>query len=390
MKPAIRAAAVLFTSAMTLPAVAQSTRPAEVESVNTADAGPVSVRQLTTGLVHPWGMAFLPDGSLLVTERAGRLRVLSEDRELSDPVAGVPEVWANGQGGLLDVALDPDFADNRIVYLSYSKPGEGGTATTALGRGKLNDAADRIDGFEDIFVMEPYVEGPNHFGSRIVFDDAGHLFLTLGERFKFDPAQDLSSHLGSVIRIKPDGSVPDDNPFVDQPDAQPEIWSYGHRNVQAAAINPADGQLWVVEMGPLGGDELNAVEKGANYGWPVVSYGINYDGSTIPTPEGAATTRPAILDEFTRPAHHWSPVISPNGAVFYTGEEFPEWQGRLLVGGLSAHDVVVIELDGKEYVGETRVPLPDRIRDVEQGPDGLIYLLTDKPDGDVWRMEPLE
>ena len=385
-----RRAALAATAALALAALAagpsfgQTTKPAEpeeVESVNTADAGPVSVKQMATGLQHPWGMAFLPDGRLLVTERVGRLRVMSQDRELSEPVGGVPKVWAHGQGGLLDVALDPDFASNRLIYLSYSKPGEGNTATTALGRGRLSDDATAIDGFEELFVEMPFIDGPNHFGSRIVFDDSGHVFLTLGERFQFEPAQDLSSHLGSVIRLNRDGGVPDDNPFVGRDDAKPEIYSYGHRNVQAAAINPADGQLWVVEMGPLGGDELNAVEPGANYGWPVVSWGRDYDGTDRPDPP----TRP----EFKDAATHWTPVISPNGMLFYSGDLFPAWKGRALIGGLSAHDVVVVELDGTEVVGETRVPLPDRIRDVEQGPDGHVYLLTDKSDGDVWRMEPL-
>jgi glucose/arabinose dehydrogenase len=353
----------------------------EVDSVMTEDVGPVSVRQVATGLVHPWGMAFLPDGKMLVTERAGRLRVVDpKDGSISPPLYGVPRLFVEGQGGLLDVALDPDFEDNRTIYLSYAKPGDGDTATTALGKGKLSDDLTAIEDFEDLFVEMPYVEGAKHFGGRIVFGEGDELFLTLGERFKFEPAQDLGSHLGSLIRITRDGTVPGDNPFVDQDGAMPEIYSYGHRNVIAAARN-GEGTMVVVEMGPLGGDELNVIEKGANYGWPIVSWGIDYTGDARPDP----STRP----EFEDAAHHWSPVISPSGATFYTGDVFEAWQGKLLVGSLSDHCLVVIEMDGDAYVGETRVPLPNRIRDVEQGPDGRVYLLVDDPKGHVWRVQPL-
>ena len=361
---------------------AMQRQPKEVESVMTVSAGPLSVREIAGGLEHPWGMAFLPDGRMLVTERAGRLRVVDpEAGKVSPPLAGVPEVFDEGQGGLLDVALDPEFGENRYVYLSYAKGGADDTATTALGRGVLNEAGDAVEDFTDLFVEMPYVEGAKHFGGRIVFGAGDDLFLTLGERFKFEPAQDLSSHLGSVVRITRDGRVPRDNPFVDTEGARPEIYSYGHRNVIAAARSPEHG-LYVVEMGPLGGDELNRVEAGANYGWPVVSWGIDYSGDDIPDPP----TRP----EFADALHHWSPVISPSGAAFYDGDVFPAWRGRLLVGGLSAHDLVAIELseDGT-YKGEERVPLPDRIRDVEEGPDGRVYLLVDKAEGSVWRVQPL-
>ncbi|MFW6236581.1 MAG: PQQ-dependent sugar dehydrogenase, partial [Desulfovibrionales bacterium] len=288
---------------------------------------------------------------------------------------------AQGQGGLMDVALDPDFAENNVVYLSYAKPGEGGEATTALGRGTL--AGDRIENFQDIFVQEPYTSGSNHFGNRIEFSPDGEfLFLGLGERFKFDPAQDLSNHLGTVIRISPDGSVPDDNPFVGRENAKDEIWSYGHRNIEAMAFQPATGALWVGEMGPEGGDELNLIEKGANYGWPVVSWGRHYDGRDIPDPP----TRP----EFKDAARHWTPVISPCGMVFYQGDKFPDWRDKALIGGLTHKEVVILSFDGTRVIDEDRLPMPARIRDVDEAPDGSIYVLTDQDDGKIIRIRPVE
>lgn len=362
----------------TFQVVAQPTGLEQVGSELTA-AGPISVRSLTDDLDHPWGMAFLPDGRILVTEREGNLRILSSDGTLSDPVGGTPEVFAEGQGGLLDVALDPNFSENNYVYLSYAAPGDDGAAT-ALGRGRWE--GDNIEAFEVLFRQEPWVDGRNHFGSRIVFSQDGHLFFTLGDRFQFDPAQDLSSHLGKIVRINTDGSVPEDNPFVDNTDARPEIWSYGHRNIQAAALHPETGELWVVEMGPLGGDELNRSEAGKNYGWPEVSWGINYDGSEIPDPP----TRPEFVDAVKQ----WTPVISPSGMIFYTGDVFEEWQGSAFIGGLSAHDLIRVVIEGDEVTEEERIPLGARIRDVEQGPDGFIYVLTDRDDGDVWRIQPMK
>lgn len=372
----------LFALAVLLavPAAAQQIpSQGQAGSVMTA-AGPIAVQNLADGLDHPWGMAFLPDGRLLVTERPGRLRILDLEGTLSAPVSGTPTVFAEGQGGLLDVALDPEFEDNGYVYLSYARPGPGGSATTAVGRARM--VADSLEGFEVLFTEEPYITGPNHFGSRIAFSPDGYLFLTLGERFQFEPAQDLSSHLGSVVRIHRDGAVPDDNPFVGRANAQPEIWSYGHRNVESGAFDPETGEFWIVEMGPLGGDELNRIEKGANYGWPVVSWGINYDGTEIPDPP----TRP----EFADAVRHWSPVISPSGMAFYTADVFPEWSGSAFIGSLTRQGVVRVVLEGGEVTDEEVIPLGARIRDVEAGPDGHLYVLTDQDDGNVWRLAPLQ
>ena len=336
----------------------------------------VKVENLTGNLNHPWGMAFLPDGRLLVTERAGKLRILDKDNNLSEPIGGVPEVFANGQGGLLDVALDPDFENNRLVYLSFAEPGAGGTASTALGRGKLED--DEIKDFTVIFRQEPKVGGPNHFGGRVVFSPEGHVFLTMGERFKFDPAQNLANHLGTIVRLNPDGSVPQDNPFVGQTDAEDAIWSYGHRNIEAAAFDPNTNLLWIAEMGPRGGDELNQPVAGRNYGWPVVSWGENYDGTDIPDPP----THPDFADAVI----HWTPVISPSGMEFYTGDMFPEWQGNMMIGGLTATGVVIVRVNGKQAEEVDRIQLGARIRDVEQAPDGSIYVLTDQSNGNVWKL----
>jgi glucose/arabinose dehydrogenase len=365
---------------LSVPATAQPTAGQQVESVLTPD-GPISVENVVGGLNHPWAMAFLPDGRILVTERnGGALRIVQLDGTLSAPVEGTPQTYAQGQGGMLDVALDPDFAENGYVYLSYAAPGPEGSAATALGRGRWVD--DRIEGFEEIFLQEPWITGPNHFGNRIAFGPEGHLFLTLGERFQFEPAQDLSNHLGKVVRLNRDGSIPADNPFVGDPDAEDAIWSYGHRNIQAAAIHPETGDLWVAEMGPLGGDELNQPEAGKNYGWPVVSWGIHYGGDDIPDPP----TRP----EFADAVKHWSPVISPSGMVVYTGDAFPAYRGHVFIGSLSGHQLVRVVLDGETVVDEERIPLGTRIRDVEQGPDGFLYLLTDEDDGNVWRMKPMD
>ncbi|MEC9483040.1 MAG: PQQ-dependent sugar dehydrogenase [Halomonas sp.] len=352
---------------------------AQPDSSIRTQAGAVRVEVLAEGLVHPWGMAFLPDGRLLVTERTGRLRILEQDNTLTPPLDGVPEVFDKGQGGLLDVALDPQFASNRLVYLSFAEAGEGG-ASTALGRGRLEGR--RLVDFEVIFRQRPKVPGPNHFGGRIVFTGQGTLFLTLGERFKFEPAQDLPNHLGKIVRLNHDGSIPADNPFVNQANAEGAIWSYGHRNVESAAIHPETGQLWIAEMGPLGGDELNLPKPGRNYGWPVVSWGMHYGGEDIPDPP----THPNFADALV----HWTPVISPSGMDFYTGDAFEAWQGSALIGGLSSQAVIRLENNGIEVTDEERIPMGVRIRDVEEGPNGYVYLLTDERDGRIMRLVPLQ
>ncbi|SFH48805.1 Glucose/arabinose dehydrogenase, beta-propeller fold [Palleronia marisminoris] len=366
------------------PALAQPSPPNQVESVNTGEV-PISIVEIATGLDTPWGMTFLPDGQMLVTELPGDLVVVSPDGTVSDPIEGTPPVFAQGQGGLMDVALHPDFAENRQVYLSFAEPGEGATAGTALGRGRLSDDLSRIEDWEVIFRQEPKVEGPNHFGNRIVFDGDGHVFLALGERFQFGPAQELSNTLGAVVRLNLDGTIPEDNPFVGEEGAEDAIWSYGHRNIEAAIWHPEMEQVWVTEMGPLGGDELNALEPGANYGWPVVSWGINYDGVEIPNP--------SEFPEFADAVYNWSPVRSPSGMILYTGELFPEWQGDVLFGSLSAGGVEHVDMEGGEVAGSEFIPMNTRIRDVVQGPDGGVYLLTNVSGdaaGAVWRMEPLE
>ena len=341
------------------------------------EAGPVAVEVVAEGLERPWGAAFLPDGRMLVTERPGRLHVLGLDGSLTQ-IPGTPTVFAQGQGGLLDVRLSPDFAETRHVYLSFARPGPGGSAATALGRGALR--GDSLLAFETLFTQTPWVTGPNHFGSRIAFDDAGHVFLTTGERFQFDPAQDTSNTLGTVVRLRLDGSIPPDNPFVGA-DGDDAIWSYGHRNLEAAGVDPETGDLWVAEMGPLGGDELNRIARGANYGWPVVSWGRNYDGSDIPDPD----TRPDFADAAT----WWSPVISPSGLAFYTADVFPAWIGSVMIGSLSQQGVARVVVEGGEVTHQELVPLGARIREVEAGPDGHVYVLTDAADGAVWRLSPL-
>ncbi len=338
-------------------------------------SGPIKVETIASGLENPWGLAFLPDGRMLVTERPGRLRIIAKDGTKSEPLKGVPELFAQRQGGLLDVKLDPGFASNGLVYLSYAEPGEGG-AGTAVARGKLGDGG--LDNVEVIFRQQPKVEGGNHFGGRLAFAPDGKLFVTLGERFKFTPAQDLSTDLGKIVRINSDGTVPQDNPFVGKAGARPEIWSYGHRNPQGAAIHPVTGRLWESEFGPKGGDEVNIPEAGKDYGWPVVSWGSNYDDTPIPPPP----THP----EFADAVAHWNPVISPSGIAFYTADAIPGWKGNLLLAGLSSQAIIRLALDGETVTAEERIPMGARIRDVVQGPDGAVYALTDAADGSILRL----
>jgi aldose sugar dehydrogenase len=347
----------------------------------------IHVETIADGLSHPWGLAFLPDGSMLVTERPGTLRHVTAEGKISEPLAGVPEVDARNQGGLLDIALDPDYDQNRLVYLSYAEAGEGGNGT-AVARGVLDEDRAALSDVEVIFRQQPKLDSTKHFGSRLVFDGEGHLFVTLGERSEErfrGQAQDLDSHLGKIVRIHPDGSVPEDNPFVGQNGALPEIWAYGVRNVQAAAINPGTGVLWEIEHGPMGGDEINIVEPGANYGWPIVSHGVNYDGTSVGTGEARAE---GMVD----PIWTWTPVIAPSGMTFYGGDAVPEWQGDLFVGGLRATALVRLELDGNSVTGEERLleSLGLRIRDVVEGPDGALYLVTDEANGEVLRVGPTD
>ena len=337
------------------------------------------VTDFARGLEHPWGLELLPDGRMLVTERPGRLRLIGRDGALSDPLPGVPEVYARGQGGLLDVALSPGFAQDRLVYLSFAEPGDGG-AGTAVARGRLGERG--LEGTQVIWRQVPKVTGPNHWGSRIVFRPDGTLFVTLGERYlHLDRAQDLTTTLGKIVRINPDGTIPRDNPFVGRENVRGEIWSYGHRNVQAAALD-ARGQLWTVEHGARGGDELNNPQPGKNYGWPIITYGIDYSGARI----GVGTAQPGM----EQPVYYWDPVIAPSGATFYTGDAFPDWKGDLLVGSLRPGALVRLRLANGRVTLEERylAELGERIRDVREGPDGAVYLLTDSPRGRVIRVEP--
>lgn len=352
-------------------------------STQQTEQGVIRLSTVVTGLEHPWGMAFLPDGRVLVTERPGRLRIVALDGTIGSALRGVPAVDAVGQGGLLDVALDPDFAANGLVYLSYAEPREGGNGT-AVARGRLTDGA--LADVEVIFRQQPTVKGGHHFGSRLVFARDGRLFVTLGERnSERARAQSLDSHLGKVVRIERDGKVPPDNPFVGRAGALPEIWSYGHRNVQGAALHPVTGELWTDEHGPRGGDELNRTMPGLNFGWARVTYGVEYSGATI----SDSPTAPGIEP----PVHYWVPSIATSGLLFYTGDRFPRWRGNAFVGGLQSEAVSRLEFDGNRVVHEEvllRGIVDDRVRDVEQGPDGLIYLLTDEPDGRLLRIEPAD
>jgi glucose/arabinose dehydrogenase len=359
-------------------ALALAATPAAAAEVTT-QAGPICIDVVATGLEHPWGLAFLPDGRMLVTERPGRLRVVGRDRSVSPPVANLSPVYDSGQGGLLDVVLSPGFATDRLVYISFAEPGAGG-ASTAVARGRLNSAATALEGVETIFRQQPKVSGGRHFGSRLVFTRDGKLFVTTGDRGKGDPAQDISNHIGTIVRIEPDGKVPADNPFVGRSGARPEIWSFGHRNAQGAALHPVTGALWQHEHGPRGGDEINIPEAGGNYGWPLVSWGTEYSGWPIPDPP----TRP----DLQAPVYQWTPVIAASGMAFYVGELFPAWRGNLLVGGLVAEAVVRLTLDGTRVTAEERIPVGARVRDVRVGPDGAVYVLTDDSDGKLLRLAP--
>jgi glucose/arabinose dehydrogenase len=341
-------------------------------------------------LVQPWSIAFIPGGDILITERPGRLRILRQGKLLPQPVEGVPKVFFSSQGGLLEVMPHPNFASNRLIYLTYSKPGETESqARTALARGRLEN--DRLTGVEQLF--EAVAQGRNHFSGKIAFDRNGYLFLTLGDRqvppegnLEAHPAQDLSNHHGKIIRLHDDGRVPSDNPFVSRAGARSEIWSYGHRNVQGLAIHPETGDVWADEHGPQGGDELNRIQSGRNYGWPVIGYGVNY---TTGLAIHAGTHRQGM----EQPVHVWVPSIGVSGMMIYTGDRFPEWRGNLFVGGMAGQQLVRLTLSGQRVANaETLVQQMGRIRDIRQGPDGLIYLVTDDRDGKptpVFRLEPV-
>ncbi|TCT13677.1 glucose/arabinose dehydrogenase [Tepidamorphus gemmatus] len=349
-----------------------------------ASASQVRVETVARGLEHPWGLTFLPDGAMLVTERPGRVRLVAADGSMSDPIAGAPQTRAFGQGGLLDVALHPDFASNGLVYFTFAEL-DGGSAGTAVARARLvrtEGAPPRFEGLQTIFRMNRKSSGNRHFGSRLAFAPDGTLFVTIGDRGEMERAQVATDHAGSVLRIADDGAVPPDNPFADGAAAEPEIWSFGHRNPQGAAIHPDTGALWTVEHGPRGGDELNIPRRGANHGWPVISYGVHYSGRTV----GEGTEKEGM----EQPIHYWDPSVSPSGLMFYTGDVFPDWRGDLFTGGLSGQVLVRLELDGERVTGEERLlgDLGMRIRDVRQGPDGHIYLLTDSGDGRILKLSP--
>jgi glucose/arabinose dehydrogenase len=393
----MRTAAIGALSAIAAAAgSAQTTTP---PTVTQHGAGSVRVEQLAA-LEFPWGMAYLPDGRLLITEKPGRLRIFA-DGKLSAPLQGLPSIsYREGeseQGGLLDVAVDPDFAGNRTIYLSYSEevPSPGAKAAPEPRFGEHQDLTDnrmrggavaravldgeRLSDVKVIWRQEPKQIGRGHFGHRMVFGRDGTMFITSGERMRFDPAQDLKSNLGKVVRIDRDGKAPSDNPYVAKRDARDDIWSVGHRNMLAAAVHPATGELWVLEMGPLGGDELNLVQKGRNYGWPVVSDGDNYDKSPIPD----HATKP----EFEKPVRTWTPVISPSGALFYQGTLFP-WRGSLVAGGLSSKALIRLTLDGPNVAGEERIDMQRRIRDVIEARDGALLVITDEKKGALLRVTP--
>ena len=381
MRRAIPKALIAVCVLLAVPLVASGQAEAPRSPTPKPVDGGLRVDTVVRGLSHPWGLAFLPDGRMLVTERPGRLRIVERDGRLSEPLAGVPRVFAQDQGGLLDVALDPRFADNRLVYLSYAEPGDGGTNGTAVARGTLSDRG--LDDVRVIYRQVPKVASSKHFGSRLVFARDGTLFVTQGERFsQADQAQDLSSLIGKIVRINADGSVPRDNPFVGRAGARPEIWSLGHRNVQGAALHPQTGQLWTAEHGARGGDELNHPEAGKNYGWPVISYGVHYSFRKI----GEGTHKAGM----EQPLYYWDPVIAPSGMTFYTGDRFSGWKGSVLIGSLRPGGLVRLTLDGDKVTREERYlgDLGERIRDVRQGPEGLLYLLTDANDGRILRVSP--
>ncbi len=357
------------------------TAPAPPAGAIASEQATFAVEKVVDGLDTPWGLAFLPGGDMLITERPGRLRLIREGILLPDPISGTPRVLAAGQGGMLDVAIDPAFADNKLVYLSYAGVDEDGRSSTRVARGRLVEGA--LLDVEVIFRSNSASTSQVHWGSRLAFDPAGDLYVTIGDRGNKDSAQNLARHGGSVVRIKPDGSVPDDNPFIGKSGVRPEIFSYGHRNPQGMAVHPETGRIWTQEHGPRGGDEVNLIETGVNYGWPEITWGINYSGE----PVGKGLRE---LDGMAQPAHYWDPSIAPSGMTFYDGDAFPEWQGDLFVGALKFQLIARLEMEGDKVVAEERLLQGElgRIRDVRTGPDGFLYILTDDPNGALYRLQP--
>jgi glucose/arabinose dehydrogenase len=365
------------TATLATPSVVRA-QPAQGGRLTSAKAS-FRLATLSHDLEQPWSIAFLPDGRLLITERPGRLRVFAGGKLERTPLSGVPKVYASGQAGLLDICLHPGFAQNRVLYLSYIAEGRGGAVTT-VARAEVGDGG--LRNVTPLFEALPRRSGSLNVGSRIVFDRAGLMYVSCGDRFQMNQAQDLSDLAGKIVRLKDDGSVPPDNPFVGRAGVRPEIFTYGNRNPQGLALHPVTGKVWEVEHGPRGGDELNILKAGGNYGWPLVTYGTNYDGSTI--------TNNRHLDGMEDALRTWVPSISPCGLCFYTGDKFPDWKGSLFTGALSAYALFRIEVDGERYRSEERLiegRLP-YIRDVRQGPDGLLYLVTHSDDGGLFRLEP--
>ncbi len=328
-----------------------------------------TIDTLATDLKNPWGMAFLPDSRVLIAERPGRLRIWQNGVLQEEPVSGLPEIWAHGQGGLMEVVLHPQYEENQWIYLGYSAPGPGG-GNTAISRARLE--GNRLVDFENLFQGMPYSSSGAHFGCRIVFDEENHLYFTIGDRGTKENAQDLTNNNGKVNRINDDGTIPDDNPFLDEPDARPEIWTYGHRNIQGMIIHPETGEIWTHEHGPKGGDEINIEQKGENYGWPLATFGRNYSGTII----SRDTTLPGMVD----PVLHWTPSIAPCGLGIVTSDKYPQWNGDLLVGALAGQHIQRVQLDGENVEGtEKLLEGFARFRDVRQAPDGFIYALTESP-----------
>ncbi len=396
MRAAVAALAFIFAcscgeSEGQAPPVAQAPRntdfasafPGQTRAPELRSGVEIAVQEIARGLVHPWALALLPEGGLLVTERPGRMRVIVRSDQISAPIAGVPPVDARGQGGLLDVVIGPSFAENRLIYWSYAEPRGDGENGTSVARGRLSDDFSRVDDVEVIFRQRPSWRSTGHFGSRLVFDRDGHLFVTLGERQHPAPrrlAQDLSTHLGKIVRINADGSIPTDNPFVGRAGALPEIWSYGHRNVQGADLDPQTGALWTVEHGPRGGDELNLARAGLNYGWPVIGYGEDYNGAPI--------VEASAREGMEQPVYYWDPVIAPGDMHSYRGDLFP-WRGDILVAGLVSEALVRLRLDGGRVIGEERFALGvGRLRDLAEGEDGALWVITDEQDGRLLRLTP--